>query len=266
MKQSNGELTLRDLWNFIMSKIWFVVLAAILGGFVVYTYANSHNTITYSVSTSLFVESLSESDGTKTSNVSISKQRVPLYMEIIQSNRDFHEEILNSLSPEERAEFGFSIEEDKLRQSLSKVSSMIRTEQSGDLEMFYVHVTASSEKCALRISNIIKDLALEDDPKQNAVYKNIGAPSTISCVDSPRANGASASHNPTLSLMIGAFAGVLVAIFALWLYSSFDNRVQNQRVLELNFDIPILGVIPKVSADAITNEAYLENARRGEDA
>ncbi len=265
MKQKNGEFTLKDLWDFMISRIWVIILFAVIGGVSVYAYANSHNTITYSVSTSLFVESLSETDGVKTSNVSISKQRVPLYMEIIKSNRDFHLEILNSLTEEEREKYGFSITEDKLLGSLSKISSMIKTEQSEDLEMFSVRVTAPTEECALRISMIIRDLALEEDAKQNAVYKNIGAPSTISCVDSPRGNGASASHNPALSLIIGVLAGALVAIAILWLYSSFDNRIQSQRTLEANFDIPVLGVIPKVSADAITNEAYLEKTRRRED-
>ena len=265
MKQNNGEFTLKDLWNFIVSRIWVIVIFAIVGGFAVYAYANSHNKITYSVSTSLFVESLSETDGVKTSNVSVSKQRVPLYMEIIRSNRDFHLEILNSLTEEEREKYGFSITEDRLLSSLSKISSMIRTEQTDDLEMFTVYVTASTEECALRISMIIRDLALEADAKKNPVYKNIGAPSTISCVDSPRGNGASASHNPTLSLIIGVFAGALVAVAVLWLYSSFDNRIQNQRALELNFDIPVLGVIPKVSTDSITNEDYFEKARRRKD-
>lgn len=265
MKQNNGEFTLKDLLSFIASKIWVIVLFAVIGGFAVYSYAKSHNTITYSVTTGLFVESLSETDGVKTSNVSVSKQRVPLYMEIIKSNRDFHLEILNSLTEEEREKYGFSIADTKLSASLSKMSSMIRTEQSEDLEMFSVHVTAATEECALRISTIIRDLALEEDPKQNAVYKNIGAPSTISCVDSPRTNGAKASHNPMLSLIIGALAGALGAIAVLWLYSSFDNRIHNQRALELNFDIPVLGVIPKVSADSITNAAYLEKARRRED-
>ncbi len=265
MKQNNGEFTLKDLWDFMISKIWVIVIFAIVGGFSVYTYAKSHNSITYSVTTSLFVESLSETDGVKTSNVSVSKQRVPLYMEIIHSNRDFHLEILNCLDEEERQKYGFSISEDRLSASLSKMSSMIRTEQSGDLEMFYVHVTAPTEECALRISKIIRDLALEEDPKQNAVYKNIGAPSTISCVDSPRTNGASASQNPKVSLVVGALAGALLAIFALWLYSALDNRIHNQRDLELNFDIPVLGVIPKVSVDSISNAAYLENARRGDD-
>ena len=119
MKQNNGEFTLKDLLNFIISKIWVIILFAIIGGFLVYSYAKTHNKITYSVTTGLFVESLSETDGVKTSNVSVSKQRVPLYMEIIKSNRDFHLEILNSLTDEEREKYGFSVADDGLSASLS---------------------------------------------------------------------------------------------------------------------------------------------------
>ena len=267
MKQNSGEFTLKDLWNFMVSKVWVILLCAIVGGFLMYSYAKSKNTVTYSVSTSLFVESLSESaDGkTKTSNVSISKQRVPLYMEIIRSNKDFHREILLKLGEEGREKYGFSKTNPDDLASLRKMASMIRTEQSGDLEMFYVHVTSVNLDCAMDVSIIIKDLSTEKVAEKNAVYKNIGAPSTINCVDSPRANGASSSHNQTLSLMVGVFAGAMVAVLGLWLYSAFDNRIRNQRALELNFDVPILGVIPKVSADSMTVQAYLERARRSGD-
>jgi capsular polysaccharide biosynthesis protein len=257
MKQNNAEFTLKDLLNFILSKIGIVVLCMILAGASMFLFAKTNNTVSHSVSMSLFVESISGN----TSNVSISKQRVPLYMEIISSNRDFHKAILLQLGEVDREKYGFSKNDPDDLASLRKLASMIRTEQSGDLEMFYVHVTASTEECALRISEIVKELAIESDPTKNAVYKNIGAPSTISCVDSPRANGASVSQNLKLNLLIGIFGGAMLSVLALWLYSSFDTHIRNRRALELNFDIPVLGVIPKVSSDSMTVSAYLEKRR-----
>jgi capsular polysaccharide biosynthesis protein len=80
-------------------------------------------------------------------------------------------------------------------------------------------------------------------------------------VDSPRANGASVSQNLKRNLLIGIFSGAMLSVLALWLYSSFDTRIRNRRALELNFDIPVLGVIPKVSSDSMTVSAYLEKRR-----
>lgn len=261
MKENNNEFSMKDLLGFIASKIWVILILAILGGFVGYSYANSRSVTTYSVSTSLFVQSIS-ADGT-TSNVSVSKQRVPLYMEIIASNRDYHEEILKNLTAEERAKYGFSKDNTGDLASIRKMASMIRTEQSGDLEMFYVHVTAATEECAMRISEIIEEISTEEVESENAVYKNIGAPSHIKCVDKPRSNGASISQNTKMSLLIGAFGGALIAAFILFMYFIFDNRIRTRRSLELNFDLPILGVIPRVTLDSMTNEAYLESTRRG---
>ncbi len=264
MKQNNGEFTLKDFVAFFAAKIWLVVIVAILGGICAYMYADANKKTTYSYSTSLFVESIS-ADGT-TSNVGVSKQRVPLYMEIISSNRDYHEAILAELSADERAKYGFSGEVDENGKftanlaSLKKMASMIRTEQSGELEMFYVYVTASTEECAERISAIIEDISTRPE-KENAVYKNIGAPSHIKCVDNPRSNGASTTQNTKMSLLVGAFGGGLLAFCALWIFFVFDTRIRGRRSLERNFDLPILGVIPRVSADAMMSEAFLESKR-----
>ena len=254
MKQNNGEFTLRDLLNFILSKIGIVILCMILGGGSMFLFAKTNNTVSYSVSMGLFVESISETE----SNISISKQRVPLYMGIISSGRDFHEAVLVQLGESDREKYGFSKSDPSDLASLKRLASMIRTEQSGDLEMFYVHVSASTEECAMRISQIIKELSIESDPSKNAVYKNIVAPSTISCVDSPRSNGASASKNATLFLLIGLLGGAVLSVLGIWIFFFFDTRIRNRRVLELNFDIPILGVIPKASLDSASVSAYLE--------
>ncbi len=262
MKENNGEFTLKDFLGFLATKIWMVVIVAIIGGAFAYLYADSNKKITHSYSTSFFVESISN-DGT-TSNVGVSKQRVPLYMEIIANNRDYHEEILKELTVEERIKYGFSKDDTGDLTSLKKMASLIRTQQSGELEMFYVHVTASTEECAKRISEIITDISTKPE-KENAVYKNIGAPSHIKCVDSPRSNGSSTTQNTKMSLIVGVFGGALLAFCALWIYFVFDNRIRGRRSLERNFDLPILGVIPRVSVDSMTNEAYLESKRRSGD-
>ena len=258
MKQNSEEFSIKDLWNFMIPRLWMIVIVAIIGSVAAFTYTKSHNTITYSVSTSLFVESISDVGGVKNSNVSVSKQRVPLYMEIIRSNRDFHEEILKYMTAEEREAFGLSMEAEALRDSLKQLSNMIRTEMivtenSGELEMFYVYVSSPNEACALRVAEIIRDLALikndEGNGIYNPIYKNIGLPSTISCVDSPRLNSTSERYNPIMSAAICGIAGAMVAVFALFLYSALDDRVRNRKTLEKNFEIPILGVIPKVTIE-----------------
>ena len=174
MKQNNGEFTLKDLISFILSKIVIVLICMVIGGAGMFVYAKMNNTVTYSVSMSLFVETISTGEGgSKTSNVSVSKQRVPLYMEIISSNRDFHREILDQLGESNREKFGFSKNDPDDLASLRKMASMIQTAQMEELEMFDVRVTASSLECAEAVSKIIQDLALEEDETKNAVYKNI---------------------------------------------------------------------------------------------
>ncbi len=260
MKQNSDEFSLKELWNFMIPKLWVIIVAAVIGAGGVFTYTNSHNTTTYSVSTSLFVYSVSSVGGVENSNVSVSKQRVPLYMEIIKSNRDFHEEILHAMTAEEREAYGFSLEEEVLPKSLDRLASMIRTEvvtteQSGELEMFSVYVSASSEVCALRVAEIIKDLATDkgkdaEGKPTNIIYRNIPLPSEMSCVDSPRFRSASEKYNPIISAAIGAIAGALLSVFVLFFYSALDGRVRNLKTLEKNFEIPILGVIPNVAFES----------------
>lgn len=262
MKQNNGEFSLRDLLSFILSKFWIVLLCMIAGGAGLFMFAKTNNTVTHSVSMSLFVETISTSGDGKTSNVNISKQRVPVYMEIISKGRDFHKELLIELGEERREKYGFSKNNPDDLASLEKMASMIHTEQSGDLELFYVHVAASTEECAMDISQIIERLATEKDKSKNAVYKNIEANSTISCLDSPRHNDVTSSRNATLFLLIGVAAGAVLALLGLWLYFCFDTRIRNRRTLELNFDLPVLGVIPKVGMESASVKAYIRSVRR----
>ena len=137
MKENNGEFSIKDFINFMFQQFWLIVLCAIVGGFAGFFYSNSNNTVTYSYSSSYFVEAVSGN----TSNVGVAKQRVPLYMELISNNRDFHQKVLEALGEENRVKYGFSRDVKDLA-SLKKMSSMIRTQQSGDLEMFSVHVIA----------------------------------------------------------------------------------------------------------------------------
>ena len=270
MKQNNEEFSIKDLWNFLIPKLWMIVLVAIAGAVMTFAYTKSNNTVTYSVSTSLFVYSVSTSaSGMENSNVTVSKQRVPLYMEIIKSNRDFHEAILKTMTQQEREEFGFSLEEEDIAKSLKRVASMIKTEvltteQSGELEMFSVHVSDSSEACALRVAEIIRDLAIDKtkvvvDGKEypvNVIYKNIPVPSEMSCVDNPRFSGSTVKYNPILYAVIGAVAGAAMAVFALLFYSALDDRVRNRTTLEKNFEMPILGVIPDVAYEAAPKKDF----------
>ena len=266
MKQNKEEFSLKDLWDFIISKIWVIILAMVVGAVGLFVYTKTHNTVTYSVSTSLFVYSVSSVDGVQSSNVTVSKQRVPLYMEIIKSNRDFHEEILKTMSEEEREVFGFSLDPEELSKSLDKLSAMIQTEvmlteQSGELEMFSVHVSSSNEDCALRVTEIIRDIATNKEKDAqgnptNAIYKNIPLPSEINCVDSPRFRSATARYNPVMSAAIGGFAGALLVVFALFFFSALDSRVRNRKTLEKNFEIPILGVIPNVAYESVSKKDH----------
>ena len=65
MKQNNEEFSLKDLWGFIVPRLWMIVIVAIIGAVATFVYTQSHNVATYSVSTSLFVESISDVNGVK---------------------------------------------------------------------------------------------------------------------------------------------------------------------------------------------------------
>ena len=79
--------SIKDLINLFLSKIWLIILIAILGGAAGYCYTRFCMPLQYSSHISMYVQSYTSTTGVSDfSNISNSKQLVNTYMEVLKDD------------------------------------------------------------------------------------------------------------------------------------------------------------------------------------
>ena len=107
---------------------------------------------------------------------------------------------------------------------------------------YTLSATTADAELSRSISAIAGDLLLEK-------FINMGYAIEIQKVGSPRLAESPDGKNTLRNAVIGLAAGFIISALAIFVISKFDVVVRTRERLEDNFDVPILGVIPKLEAE-----------------
>ena len=70
--------------------------------------------------------------------------------------------------------------------------------------------------------------------------------------------------NKKKNIIIGAVAGFVVSFSLFFIYELFDTTITNSRDIEREFDIPVLGTVPKLDAPVKSNYGS-DNSQKNDD-
>lgn len=221
------DIDLRKIFYMMRTKIIYILLVTVFAGAVAGCYTHFFITPTYSASIKLFAYSNTDRVST---DASISNQEFAASRDIV--NTDIY--ILRSDTILEMV-----IKDLGLNTSASTIRSMISASQIPDTIAFQVTVNSDDPNLSAKIANSIAKIA----PTEVARIVNAGG---ISVIDYAKVPTSASSPNTKKNIMMGLLAGFAVSFALFFIYELFDSTITDAKDLEREFELPILGTIPRL--------------------
>ena len=247
MKKNNEELSIKDLLSVLVPKLWLVVLVSLVFAAVFGCYVGLIKNDSYTASAKIMVTK--DTSGSSTANDRVlASDMIELFSVMITESNEIKSFVILKLT-EQYPDFY----DDSL--SVSALSSMIKVTQLGQTEVFVLSVTSESPEKSYALAQIIADYIVSDDEdeassiKSKITYTDIKA--TI--IDHPSSNISVNNRKVFMNTVIGFLVGAVLTIVFVYIYDNFDVKIRNRKRLDDNFDLPVLGVIPKFNVEGGKN-------------
>jgi capsular polysaccharide biosynthesis protein len=235
MKNKREEISFKDIIDVLLPKIWIIAIVAIVFGAFSFVYSSFIKNDTYTSSGIIYVYSDSDKNAT-TGDLDVAKGMVEVYKVYLRSDK-FLSYVVANLN-------------DKHDYTLttSDIKGMVSISQEGEVEIFNISITTTDQRLAYNIAQEVVTLLPE------RIENDIPNGLAVTIIDPPKLGGLN-SKNEIRNTFIGVIAGALISMVVIWVYSIFDVKIRSVKKLEDNFDIPVLGIIPKYEvAPAVKEE------------
>ncbi len=242
MEEKNYEISIIEILNMIIQKIWLVVLVSVLTAAAAGVYSLMTEVNSYSVNMKYYVKKEIAYDQQNTSDISYAINIIPSIQEAYASGV-FHEKIAVELTVKNPAYSNVSAAQ------IGRMITFVKSENSS-APTYTLTITSADPELSKYIANIIHDFTVEKIVNEN--YTEIqnmiaGQSFNISTYDNP-GNPYISSNAKTDTIkkaIIGFMAGALVSIFAIVVYGILDPTIRDKNKLAREVDAPIIGVIPR---------------------
>lgn len=238
MKKQNGEITIKDIVNIFLPKLWFILLVAVVCSVTLGTLTSmKKDTYTSSCTFSMGKTPL---DGGTTSNTGINEAEIEAMRDMISSSAyilqssTFCEGVLNELNTRYD-------EYDNIK--VSDIQKMLSVTLLGEATFFSIKAKSSDPELSYAVAQIAFFNFNE------AYNSRFSYAVRIDGLDPPSLPTAPDGKNVMRNAVIGFAGGALVSALLVFLIVKFDVIIRSREKIEENFSIPILGVIPRLDND-----------------
>lgn len=244
------DIDLGKIFYMMKKRIIYIILATLITAVAAGCFTEFFIEPKYSASCKFYVYSNTDRVSTQQTisqtELSTSQQLVNTYIVALESDN-----ILENV-----------IEELDLDMTAAQLKGMISCSQINETPFFRVTVSDVSAAQAADIANAIAKVAPEEVVK---VIKAGG----MTVLDYAKVPSSPSSPNLKKNVLIGALAGFAVAFAGFFIYELFDTTITSEKDIEREFEIPILGTIPRLipSSDKLevseTSDDRLQAAANG---
>ena len=221
------DIDLGRIFFMMRKRVVYIILATIICATLSGCITGFFITPKYTTSCSMYVYSNTDRVSTNSSvgsgELSASQQLVATYIVALKSDTVL-EKVISELS---------------LDISASQLSSMINCTQIDETEFFRVTVTSTSASQAADIANAIAKVA----PDEIVRVLKVGG---VEVLDYAKVPTKPSSPNLKKNILIGALVGFALSFAGFFVYEMFDTTITTEKDLEREFEIPILGSIPRL--------------------
>lgn len=210
---------LRKLW----SKKFFIVFVGLIVGTIALLGSVFFIKPKYTSTTRIYVVSRSSDTSLTNQDLQAGSYLVNDYKEVITSS-----EVLSSV-----------IDQEKLSMSAGELSKEIAVTIPTDTRVISISVTDTDAQRACDIANTVREVAAE---KIKAVTKV----DDVTTLESATKPSHPSSPNVKKNAVIGALAGVFLAIVGILVAEVLDDRVRRPEDIEETLGMTLLGVVPDI--------------------
>ena len=210
---------LRKLW----SKKFFIVFVGLLVGTIALLGSVFFIKPKYTSTTRIYVVSRSSDTSLTNQDLQAGSYLVNDYKEVITSS-----EVLSSV-----------IDQEKLSMSTGELSKEIAVTIPTDTRVISISVTDTDAQRACDIANTVREVAAK---KIKAVTKV----DDVTTLESATKPSHPSSPNVKKNAVIGALAGVFLAIVGILVAEVLDDRVRRPEDIEETLGMTLLGVVPDI--------------------
>ncbi len=230
MKKQNEDITVKELFGIFLPKLWIILIVSVVAALLVGGYSRFIKKDTYTSYVSFIVRADTTSIPTSGGYDGIASL-VSDYMHLL-SSRTFCELVADNMNDT----YGYATAE--------QVKSALSVTQKSDTNFIYAYVTSESPQFSKSAADAISLLA-DDFISSHCDYKV-----SIRSVDVPVLAKTADSKDVVKNAIIGFAIGFIGSAVVVFIASRFDVVIRSKEMLEKSFDIPILGVIPRLEQEA----------------
>ncbi len=234
MKKQNGEITIKDILNIFLPKMWFIILIAVICAASLGAVATMQKD-TYT-STSLFIMTKVPMSTSESTNTGLNSGEIEAMRSMVNSSK----KILSSKT------FGRSVR-DKLvgyeNVTVDDIRSMLSISLlDEDTADFMVSTKTGDPELSKDVANIVHQLLPEEIEALPYAIK-------VEEIELPEVATSPDDKGVTKNAVIGFAVGVVISALLVFVYAHFDVVIRRREKIEESCSIPILGVIPRLELD-----------------
>lgn len=221
------SIDLGKLFTMLKKRIVYILLATLILAVTAGCLTEFLIEPKYTTSCTMYVYSntdrVSTNSSIGSSELTASQQLVNTYIVVLESDYVL-ENVIKDLN---------------LEMTTSQLKNMISCSQINETEIFRVSVTSTDAALAADVANTIAKIA------PDAIVQTIKA-GGVSVIDYAKVPSSPSSPNLIKNVIIGALVGFVLSFAIFFITELFDTTIRTDKDLEREFNIPILGDIPRL--------------------
>jgi capsular polysaccharide biosynthesis protein len=245
MKEHNDEITIKELLDIFLPKLWVIVLVAIIFGGVMGVYSMFIKEDTYTSTASFIMVKTPTQYSTPGGSSAITTGLSATEIEAMQSMISMTEQIMettNYLSSVKEALVAKNPEYQSL--SISYMKKLLSIKVVGEATVFDLSATTTDPV----LSYDIVDAVYHTLPDViGDYYKEYSI--SIKTIDPPVKEIGRNPRGTIKNALIGGFAGGVLTMLIVFVVAKLDFVIRSKEKLEQSFDIPVIGVIPRFEGE-----------------
>jgi len=215
------EINTREIINFFISKIYFIIIFIIIFATAGYFYFAHIQTPRYHSSTTIIL--VSEKEDTNASNLNLNKQLVSTYSEIVK-NRSVLNKVINKLD---------------LNTTAKKLAKDISVTSINDTEIIKIEVSNTNKKLA---RDIAEEVAITFISEVNDIY-NL---QNVTILSQPQIENTPYNVSIVKQTALSGFTGLFISTIIVFLIYYFDTTIKSTETIENKAKLTVLGTVEKV--------------------
>ena len=254
MRKRNEDFSLKELINIFLPKLWLIVAISFVFGAVMAVYSVFIKDDTYTSKTTIHVVKTTDSRDMVTSDFDFASSYIETYIEVLKMPKFLTAVLEKFQANHDQYELYEGEYEDKKWDKLvyNDIRGYISSSVKQDL--LTVSVTTGSPSLSRGIADSIAAV-FEDENLKFLAYPEDAVNEVA--VDTPDHHPGPNSRKLLLNTFIGLLVGAVLSMALVFVINMFDVVIHDKKKIEDNFDVPILGVIPRF----ITDEGKVKNEK-----